>query len=107
KMSAEEHDRLVAAASHLPQVASTALAAVIGETEGAARVAGPGAVEMTRLAMGSWEIWRDIFATNAGEIEGALDAFIGKLEEMREGLRSAEMAGEFERSGKAARGLRG
>ena len=46
----EEHDRLVAMTSHLPQLASTALAEVLGTDPGVARVSGPGAVDMTRLA---------------------------------------------------------
>ncbi len=40
-LSPEEHDRIVALVSHLPQLLSTALANVVGEQPGAARVAGP------------------------------------------------------------------
>ena len=70
-MTAEEHDRLVAVTSHLPQLISTALASVIGATPDAAKVAGPAAVDLTRLALSPYEIWRDIFATNADSVDAA------------------------------------
>ncbi len=106
KMDAEEHDRLVGLTSHLPQLISTALASIAGDAPGAGRVAGPAALEMTRLALSPWEIWRDIFTTNAGEIDQALSRFIEKLEELRAGLKDSSMAAEFEKSAKAARQLR-
>jgi prephenate dehydrogenase len=101
----EEHDRLVAAASHLPQMASIALASLIAE-QAAECVAGPGAQDMTRLALSSYEIWRDILATNAGPIEAALSAFIAKLESLRADLRKPEMAEEFTRAAAAAQSIR-
>lgn len=102
-----EHDRLVALTSHLPQLISTALGASIAGAEGASKVAGPAAIEMTRLAMSPYDIWRDIFSTNSGPIEEALGQFIGKLQELRGRLRSAEMAAEFERASQGAHALRG
>ena len=75
-LSAEEHDALVALTSHLPQLISTALAAAIGTAPEAARVVGPAAMDLTRLALSPYEIWRDIFATNAANIDAALGVFI-------------------------------
>src|SRR4029077_16762109 len=64
-----QHDRLVAWGSHLPQLTSTAPAAVIGaQAPQAAAVAGPGLMDATRLAMSSFDLWRDILATNNTEI---------------------------------------
>ena len=105
-LSPEEHDRLVAVTSHLPQLISTALASVIGAAPDAAQVAGPAALDLTRLALSPYEIWRDIFSTNAGPIDAALAAFIGKLEELREALRSPEMERAFETAAAAAKALR-
>jgi len=105
-LSPAKHDRLVALASHLPQMLSTALGSALADEPDAAHVAGPGAMDMTRLAMSSYEIWHDILATNAEPIEAVLDVVIGKLEELRASLRSAEMEKEFERASKAARALR-
>ena len=101
-----EHDRLVALVSHLPQLLSTALAAVIGDQPGAARVAGPAAGDLTRLALSPYEIWRDIFATNAVSIDAALTAFIAKLEALRVQLRSPEMERVFDKAATTARDLR-
>jgi prephenate dehydrogenase len=106
-MPAEEHDRLVALTSHLPQLISTALAASIGTEPEAARVAGPAAMDLTRLALSPYEIWRDIFATNAPNIDAALGVFIAKLERLRDQLRSLGIEQEFENAAAAARRLRG
>jgi len=105
-MTPEEHDRLVALTSHLPQLISTALAAAIANEAGASRVAGPAAVDLTRLALSPYEIWRDIFATNSVAIDDALAVFIHKLEELRAELRSPEIEKEFERAASSARELR-
>lgn len=101
-----EHDRLVALVSHLPQLLSTALAGVIADHPGADQVAGPAAVDLTRLALSSYDLWRDIFATNFASIDDALDAFISKLQALRVQLRSPEMERVFEKAGAAARALR-
>jgi prephenate dehydrogenase len=102
----EEHDRLVALTSHLPQLISTALAVSIGAEPGAARVAGPAAMDLTRLALSPYEVWRDIFATNSGPIDAALGAFIAKLEELRGMLRNPAIESQFDRGAAAAKNLR-
>jgi prephenate dehydrogenase len=103
----EDHDRLVALTSHLPQLISTALGSSIARQPAAARVAGPAAIDMTRLAMSPYDIWRDIFLTNSGPIDDTLTAFIEKLEELRSMLRQPELGKEFERAAAGAHALRG
>lgn len=103
----EEHDRLVALTSHLPQLISTALGESIAEADGAPKVAGPAAIEMTRLAMSPYDIWRDIFLTNSGPIEEVLATFIEKLQELRERVRSEGMREVFDRAAAGAHSLRG
>ena len=105
-LSAEEHDRLVALTSHLPQLISTALASVIGAAPDAAKVAGPAALDLTRLALSPYEIWRDIFATNAQPIDAALGTFIARIEELRAALRSPAMERAFDQAASAAKALR-
>jgi prephenate dehydrogenase len=106
-LGAEEHDYLVAYSSHLPQLVSTALAAMIAESSPeAAVVAGPGLVDSTRLALSSFDLWRDILATNPDAIEEALNAMIGKLEHVRDNLRSREMEQVFRAAGEFASKLR-
>jgi len=101
-LDAATHDRLVAWSSHLPQLASTALAAALHDQQsGAAAVAGPGLMDMTRLAMSSYDLWRDILDTNQTEIAAALDAYIAKLQNLR-----ANFEGEFSSGADFARSLR-
>lgn len=105
----ERHDRAVALTSHLPQLASTALAATLEERAGGDSLiglAGPGLRDATRLALSSYEIWRDILATNASEIDRALAGYIQKLEHMRENLRTRQLQEEFQRAAELAGRLR-
>jgi len=108
-LDADEHDRVVSLTSHLAQLASTALAATVADKLGAPpreQVAGPGLEDMTRLAMGSYEIWRDILATNTGHIDRALSVYIQKLEHLRENLRTRQLQEEFERAAALASRIR-
>ena len=83
-LDAETHDLTVAFTSHLSQLASTALAALLeGRPEAQTRVYGPALVDSTRLALSSFDIWSDIFDTNRDAIRMALDSYIAKLEEFR------------------------
>jgi prephenate dehydrogenase len=108
-LDAEEHDRIVAFTSHLPQLASTALGATVAERLQSQRefsIAGTGLADMTRLAMSSYDLWRDILATNSDHIERALGSYIQKLEHIRENLRTRQVQEEFERAAGLARNLR-
>ncbi len=108
-LGAAEHDRLVAFTSHLPQLASTALAATVGASLTAPedlQVAGPGLIDSTRLALSAYELWRDILATNTESIEQALTAYINELEQLRENLRTRGAQEEFVRAAELAARLR-
>lgn len=87
-MSAELHDRLVAAISHLPQLTASALMHVVGGLAGdtGVQLAGAGLVDTTRLAGSPPHIWRDIAATNEEPLREALDALIRTLTDLRNGL---------------------
>ncbi len=110
-LSAEQHDRLVAWTSHLPQMLSTAFAAVLqdeAELEEKARVTrsqmqevgGRALREMTRIAASPYSMWRDIALTNAGNIEDAILKLEQRLTHIRENLRTPELRTEFERAAK-------
>jgi prephenate dehydrogenase len=79
-MDAGEHDRIVARTSHLPQLMSTALALSIAPEDG--ELAGPGLVDMTRLAASPPSMWVDILASNAENIVSALATCLGHLESL-------------------------
>ncbi len=101
-LDAATHDRLVAWSSHLPQLVSTALAAAIQDQQPAATtVAGPGLMDMTRLALSSYDLWRDILETNQTEVGAALDAYIAKLQTLR-----GHFEREFASGAQLARALR-
>lgn len=110
-LSAEQHDRLVAWTSHLPQMLSTAFAAVLqdeAELEKKAHVTraqmqevgGRSLNEMTRIAASPYSMWRDIALTNAINIEDAILKLEQRLTHIRENLRTPELRGEFERAAK-------
>jgi prephenate dehydrogenase len=106
-LSADEHDHLVAYSSHLPQLASTGLASMIAEISPAsAQVAGPGLTDATRLALSSYDLWRDIVSTNTEPIVEALTAYIQKLDHLRENLRTRQLQDEFTAAAAFAKQLR-
>jgi prephenate dehydrogenase len=80
RMAADEHDRLVAAISHLPLVLSAALVEAVAGPIGDPRpdwpaaeaLAAGGWASMTRLARGDVEMGTGIAATNAAEIAARL-----------------------------------
>jgi prephenate dehydrogenase len=92
-MTAQEHDRLMALISHLPQLTATALMEVVGRAAegGGLRMAGQGLVDTTRLASSPADVWRDICVTNADEIRSALDLLIDRLSDLRSDLLRAEV----------------
>lgn len=85
ELQADEHDRIVAYLSHLPQLAVTALMHVVGEAVGDSglALAGRGLHDTTRLASSPAGIWRDIAATNPKQVCDALDALIEVLGRFR------------------------
>lgn len=100
-MQAEKHDRLMAFLSHLPQLTVSALMEVVGEATASSglRLAGRGLVDSTRLASSPADVWREVCASNAGDIGAALDQLIARLQHIRAGLHdSATVDHVFERA---------
>lgn len=87
-MGAADHDRAVAYTSHLTQLVATALAGTVGAglPGDELRVSGPGLIDMTRLALSDYGIWRDILATNREPVDAALREMIERLEQMKANL---------------------
>ena len=108
-LTPEEHDRVVALTSHLPQLLSTALASTLAARLTAPdhlKAAGPGLADMTRLASSSYNLWRDILETNRTAVDSALAAAIEDLQRLRAGLTSDEMRCAFETAATFASRLR-
>ena len=91
-MDPAEHDRVMAFVSHLPQLAASALMDAVGGAvgRGGLAVAGRGLADTTRLAASPADVWRDICATNADAISGALDQLIDRLNDLRADLHRGE-----------------
>lgn len=102
-IEADEHDRICAWVSHLPQMVSTAIAALLEETfasdpRGRALVAAIGGRalrETTRLGASPYSMWRDIALTNTVPIAATLFALEQGLAHLRENLRTPELHAEF------------
>ncbi len=77
----EEHDRLMAAVSHLPQVAVSTLMAVVARAVGPQNLqwAGNGLRDTTRLAASRPDVWQSILATNSAELKPLLKYYATEL----------------------------
>jgi prephenate dehydrogenase len=109
RMTPEEHDEILARASHLPQVVASALAAALeGERVGgrdAAMYGAGGLRDTTRIAASSAEMWRDIVLTNRDAILGALRRFRGVLGDFESAIREGDVA-RFEAAFNRGRAMR-
>jgi prephenate dehydrogenase len=96
----DEHDRLCAWISHLPQMISTALAAALveefGEEAPLLAAGGRALREMTRISASPYSMWRDVAITNTKNIEDALLKLEQRLSHIRENLGTRQLAEEFE-----------
>jgi prephenate dehydrogenase len=105
-LDAARHDEMCAWVSHLPQMLSTALAALLEETFGrdatgreeVAAIGGRALRETTRLGASPYSMWRDIALTNTGPIAQTLHALEQRLAHLRENLRTPELKEEFLRA---------
>jgi prephenate dehydrogenase len=101
-LPAEDHDRLCAWISHLPQMVSTALAAALveefGEDAPLLPAGGRALREMTRISASPYSMWRDIAISNKKNIEDALFKVEQRLAHIRENLATRALAEEFEQA---------
>lgn len=77
----EEHDRLMAAVSHLPQVTASMLMAVVTRAVGEDHLqwAGNGLRDTTRLAGSQAEMWQSVLASNSHELKPLLKYLASEL----------------------------
>ena len=101
-LPAEEHDRLCAWISHVPQMISTALAAALVEEFGDEApllpAGGRALQEMTRISASPYSMWRDIAITNQANLDKALWKVEQRLAHIRENLATRQLAEEFEQA---------
>lgn len=87
EMDADEHDRAVATASHVPQVAASAVAAQLLNDAAAGAVSGQGLRDVTRIAASDADLWTGILTANATHVADVLDRVQGDLTALRDALR--------------------
>ena len=97
EMTAEEHDATVALTSHLPQLLSTALAALLASQKNAnvEQVFGSGLLDMTRLAMSPAELWNSILATNKANVLHGIDLYTRVLLDLRQAVQDHNLDAMF------------
>lgn len=101
-MPADRHDTVVAAVSHLPQLAAVALvnhAAGVGDD--ALALAAGGFRDMTRIASSPFGMWGGILSANREPVLATLDAFVSRLGSLRDAVEAGDLervAEAFERS---------
>jgi prephenate dehydrogenase len=100
------HDRICAWVSHLPQMVSTAMAAMFADefaqephmADDFAHIGGRALREMTRLGASPYSMWRDVALTNTANLEATLFALEQRLTHIRENLKTPELREEFTRA---------
>ncbi len=101
-LPAEQHDRVCAWVSHMPQMVSTAMSAMLedefGDSPELRAIGGRALREMTRLGASPYSMWRDIAHTNEALIAETLHTLEQRLQHMRENLKSPELRDEFARA---------
>jgi prephenate dehydrogenase len=106
-LPAEEHDAAVALVSHLPQVAASAVAAVLAGTSGSLELAGPGLQDTTRVAASDPRLWVELLRQNAAAVAPLVRALAGELAGLADALEGEDLAGveDLLRRGNAGRAL--
>ncbi len=95
----EQHDRVCAWVSHMPQMVSTAMSAMLedqfGDSPELRAIGGRALREMTRLGTSPYSMWRDVAHTNEQAIAESLLSLEQRLQHLRENLRTVELREEF------------
>ena len=95
QLTAEEHDKVFAAVSHLPHLLAYALVDDIANKPHADllfQYAASGFRDFTRIAGSSPEMWRDISLANRDALLGELDAYLAQLTHLRARLAASDGA---------------
>ena len=104
ELPAQEHDAAVALVSHLPQVAASALAAVLlARAAGPLALAGPGLQDTTRIAASAPALWVELLGENAGAVAPLVRALSAELDRAAAALEAVDrgaVADLLERGGR-------
>lgn len=93
QLSPKEHDKILAATSHLPHVLAFALVNCLStqsHTEEIFRYAAGGFSDFTRIASSDPVVWKEICLANREELLTALESFDESLLELKKSLREGD-----------------
>jgi prephenate dehydrogenase len=98
ELDADEHDRRLAAVSHLPHVVAYALAGAL-ETSvpELAGLAGGGFTDTTRIASTPPSMWLDVFVENREAVLAWVDAYLAEMAIWREAIAAGDVTKMRER----------
>lgn len=89
-----EHDKVVAAISHLPHLVASSLVNLVKDNDTSQgimkRVAAGGFKDITRIASSSPEMWEQICMTNVDPIADILERYIGSLNQILEQIKGRQ-----------------
>jgi prephenate dehydrogenase len=99
-MDPVDHDRAVAAMSHVPHILAVALVnlahRIEGRHPGTLKLGAGGFRDMTRIASAPFSLWSDILSTNKEPIRSIMDDCIALLKEMQSTIGSESLRKDFE-----------
>jgi prephenate dehydrogenase len=92
-IDAADHDRLMAAVSHLPHVVANLLVAQAAEALGGETLpaTGPSFRDATRVAGANPALWEQIYRANRSALGGQIDDLVRRLGEVRELLEDGDL----------------
>jgi prephenate dehydrogenase len=92
-MSAQRHDQVVAAVSHLPHLLAVALVNTVTGNPDAAELMSGSFRDLTRVASAESSWWPEVLVSNADAVAGALDDLVHSLESLGSRVRAGDIAG--------------
>jgi prephenate dehydrogenase len=91
-MSADHHDRVVAAISHLPHLLAVALVDLVAGNPDTVDLVSGSFRDLTRVASTESAWWPEVLAANSPSVGEALDGLIEHLQSMRQDIDSGDLA---------------
>jgi prephenate dehydrogenase len=90
-MSAQRHDQVVAAVSHLPHLLAVALVNTISDNRDAEELVSGSFRDLTRVASAESSWWPEVLTSNADAVTGAIDDLIASLADLRERVAAGDI----------------
>lgn len=88
KLSPADHDRALAATSHLPHLVAAALAATTSPDD--LPLTASGWADTTRIASGDPDLWTQIFLSNQAQVLAALGRYQDSIGQLRRAIESGD-----------------